>query len=620
MTKSPFSGHGERAADLLGLVHTDVCGPMSTQAMGGFSYFIAFIDDRSRFRYVYLMKHKSEAFEKFKEYKYEVEKQTKHSIITLQSDRGGEYLNGEFLAYLKENGIFSQWTTPYTPQLNGPIRRSGRVSRQPERYYGLVIENDNKLSIIDDDDHVTYNEAMSSVDSEKWHSAMKSEMESMYTNQVWTLVEAPEGVKPIGCKWVYKRKIGADGQVETYKARLVAKGFRQRQGIDFDETFLPIALLKSIRILFAIGAYYDYEIWQMDVKTTFLNGKLEEEVYMTQPEGFLSKGNEHLVCANLLRRYNPGVDFSAGRGIVYVPGKGLSTGGIAGIVVVVAVGLLLLVGYFGFYKKKKTEKIRLSTASEDPSTHAPGGTLLKGEENSVGASTRLTGISVDKSVEFSLEELAKLQMTSTLVIRLVKLALVLFTTLNSEARFVNFGSDLYKCVYLELGKAAKLAKEAHEIFGNVDDLLKRRKQGLTEMNGFDDPPGRRNELRNIGGFDPTILSEKYMTENDNNIRNIDFPKRLQLRNMIHLYRRIVETSELPIVKEDVMRFLDFIHIQKLDVSFIAMYRKDECPSLFKDPEQLEADGLQNSYDKKPALMWHKLFGGSALTLQSGASF
>ncbi|KAL8157506.1 hypothetical protein AgCh_002277 [Apium graveolens] len=102
MTKSPFSGHGERAADLLGFVHTDVCGLMSTQAMGGFSYFITFIDDRSRFGYVYLMKHKSEAFEKFKEYKHEVEKQTKHSIITLRSDRGGEYLNGEFLDYLKK--------------------------------------------------------------------------------------------------------------------------------------------------------------------------------------------------------------------------------------------------------------------------------------------------------------------------------------------------------------------------------------------------------------------------------------------------------------------------------------------------------------------------------------
>ncbi|KAL8156873.1 hypothetical protein AgCh_001829 [Apium graveolens] len=233
---------------------------------------------------------------------------------------------------------------------------------------------------------------------------------------------------------------------------------------------------------------------------------------------------------------------------------GLSTGGIAGIVVVVAVGLLLLVGYFGFYKKKKAEKIRLSTASEDPSTHGKAA-------------------------------------------KLAKVGMILCST---------------PC-FCEVD-----ILEAHEIFGNVDDLLKRRKQGLTEMSGFDDPPGRINELRNIGGFDPTILSEKYMTEKDDNIRNIDLPKRLQLRNMIHLYRRIVETSELPIVKEDVMRFLDFIHIQKLDVSFIAMYRKDECSSLFKDPEHLEADGLQNSYDKKPALMWHKLFGGSALTLQSGA--
>ena len=70
----------------------------------------------------------------------------------------------------------------------------------------------------------------------------------------------------------------------------MAKGFRQRQGIDFDETFLPVALLKSIRILLAIADYYDYEIWQMDVKTAFLNGELEEEVYMTQPEGFLFQG------------------------------------------------------------------------------------------------------------------------------------------------------------------------------------------------------------------------------------------------------------------------------------------------------------------------------------------
>ena len=97
-------------------------------------------------------------------------------------------------------------------------------------------------------------------DSNRWLEAMRSEMDSMYVNQVWTLVDAPEGVNLVGCKWIYKKKIGADGQVETYKARLVAKGFRQKQGIDYDETFSPVAMLKSIRIMLAIAAYHDYEI------------------------------------------------------------------------------------------------------------------------------------------------------------------------------------------------------------------------------------------------------------------------------------------------------------------------------------------------------------------------
>lgn len=79
-----------------------------------------------------------------------------------------------------------------------------------------------------------------------------------------------------------------DGNVVTYKAHLVAKGYLQKQLVDFDETFSPVAMLKTIRILLAIAAHYDYEVWQMDVKTTFLNGNLTEEVYMTQPEGFIS--------------------------------------------------------------------------------------------------------------------------------------------------------------------------------------------------------------------------------------------------------------------------------------------------------------------------------------------
>ncbi|KAM2746929.1 hypothetical protein PS2_022463 [Malus domestica] len=127
MTKSPFTGKGERATEILGLIHTDVCGPMSTTSRGGFSYYITFTDDHSRFGYVYLMKYKSESFERFKEFKNEVEKQTGKQIKILRSDRGGEYLSNEFLDYLKECGIISQWTPPGTPQLNGVSERRNRT-------------------------------------------------------------------------------------------------------------------------------------------------------------------------------------------------------------------------------------------------------------------------------------------------------------------------------------------------------------------------------------------------------------------------------------------------------------------------------------------------------------
>ena len=103
-------------------------------------------------------------------------------------------------------------------------------------------------------------------------------------------------IKSIGCKWVYKRKRGIYGNVETFKVRLVAKGYTQKEGIDYEETFSPVAMLKSIRILLSIAAHYDYEIWQMDVKTAFLNGNLDEEIYMMQPKGFIAKNQKHMVC------------------------------------------------------------------------------------------------------------------------------------------------------------------------------------------------------------------------------------------------------------------------------------------------------------------------------------
>ena len=123
MAKLPFVGHGERATELFILVHTDVCGSFDVQIRSGYTYFIIFIDDLFRYKYVYLIKHKSEAFEKFKEFMHEVEKQTGKFVKVLRSDRGGEYLSLEFLRYLKDNGIVFQWIPLGTPQLNGVSER-----------------------------------------------------------------------------------------------------------------------------------------------------------------------------------------------------------------------------------------------------------------------------------------------------------------------------------------------------------------------------------------------------------------------------------------------------------------------------------------------------------------
>jgi hypothetical protein len=106
----------------------------------------------------------------------------------------------------------------------------------------------------------------------------------------------PEGYKKVGCKWVYKTKHDSKGNIERFKARLVAKGFTQKGGFDYKETFSPVSKKDSLRIIMALVAHYDLELYQMDVKTAFLNGSLEEEVYMDQLKGFSIEGKEHLAC------------------------------------------------------------------------------------------------------------------------------------------------------------------------------------------------------------------------------------------------------------------------------------------------------------------------------------
>ena len=141
----------------------------------------------------------------------------------------------------------------------------------------------------------TYHEAINSSQSSEWKQAMDEEIKSLYANRTWTLESTLTSVKAFSVKWVYKVKRDSNGDIELYKARLVAKGFRQFEGIDFDEVFAPVNKYATLRALLVTVAVNDMELHQLDIKTAFLNGVLEEEVYKEQPAGY-EEGGPGMAC------------------------------------------------------------------------------------------------------------------------------------------------------------------------------------------------------------------------------------------------------------------------------------------------------------------------------------
>ena len=152
--------------------------------------------------------------------------------------------------------------------------------------------NLNLFCLFMDCDPLCFEEA---VQEEKWRIAMDEEMKAIEKNDTWALVSLPQGHKAIGVKWVYKTKKDANGEVQRYKARLVAKGYKQRAGIDYDEVFAPVARLETIRLMISLAAQNKWKIYQLDVKSAFLNGFLEEEIYVEQPLGYVKKRHEDKV-------------------------------------------------------------------------------------------------------------------------------------------------------------------------------------------------------------------------------------------------------------------------------------------------------------------------------------
>ena len=474
-----------RATSPLELVHGDLCGPITPPTPAGKRYIFVLIDDHTRYMWSVLLKEKGEAFEKFKKFKLLAEKETRTTLKTFRSDRGGEFMSHEFQLYCETNGINRHMTAPYSPQQNGVVERRNRTllemtrsilkhmnvpnilwgeatrhatylinriatrslaektpyealrNKKPSlahlRIFGCicyakteakgrrklddrsqllvhlgtepgskayrlldpetkrikisrdvvfdedkswnwsnftsmnddhdegfeieirgvsekrelegtqaqdeteaVIENNNGDEENDDDDEsgdegegqvrrssrvrtqpsylndyiliaeTECERLLMVINSEPWDwseakelevwvDACKDEIFSIEKNNTWELVDLPEGIKPIGLKWVFKIKRNADGSVSKYKARLVAKGYVQRHGVNYDEVFAPVARMETIRLVIAIAASQSWEIHHLDVKTAFLHGDLREEVFVTQPEGFQVAGKERKV-------------------------------------------------------------------------------------------------------------------------------------------------------------------------------------------------------------------------------------------------------------------------------------------------------------------------------------
>ena len=168
------------------------------------------------------------------------------------------------------------------------VRRSAREPVPSTRY-----PSSEYVTITECGEPENFSEVKTHVEKEKWLKAIQDEMKSLHDNHTYELVDLPKGKRALKNKWVYRIKHEENNTQPRYKARL---GLRQKKGIDFDEIFSPFVKMSSIRIILTLAVSLDLDVEQLDVKTTFLHGDLEETIYMEQPEGFKVRGKEQVVC------------------------------------------------------------------------------------------------------------------------------------------------------------------------------------------------------------------------------------------------------------------------------------------------------------------------------------
>nr|GEW30948.1 ribonuclease H-like domain, reverse transcriptase, RNA-dependent DNA polymerase [Tanacetum cinerariifolium] len=265
--KTPFPNQAKfRSKNPLDLVYGDLCGPISPATHSGKKLIFLLVDDRTRFMWAYFMTSKDQAFSTFKEFRQQIEMEMRMKLRMLRTYKGEAVKHAIYIL----NRVPTRALVDKTPY-------EALYNRKPNlknlKIFGCTAY------------------AKEASRDKKWIEDMEIELDSINKNSTWTLTTLPTNQKTIGLKWVFKTKRDAKGKIIKYKARLVAKGYVQEQGIDFDEVFAPVARIETIPLILALAAYHGWQVHHLDVKSAFLHGDLKEEVYVTQPEGFIQQEN-----------------------------------------------------------------------------------------------------------------------------------------------------------------------------------------------------------------------------------------------------------------------------------------------------------------------------------------
>ncbi|GKC78395.1 retrovirus-related pol polyprotein from transposon TNT 1-94 [Tanacetum coccineum] len=295
-------GRGYKAKNIvsttrcLELLHMDIFNPSAIQSYGGNLYNFVIVDDYSRYSLTRFLKNKTEAFEQFEIFSKKIQNQLGCSIVSIRTDHGREVDNelkfGEFCNANEkknlENDIEDETleideVVNIKESRNHPLENIiGNLNQRTLR--SKTQNQSNFFYLISTIDPKNVNEALT---DESWIIAIQEELNQFVANNVWGLVPQPKNMTIMGTKWMFRNKLDENGVVSRNKARLVAQGYNQQEGIDYDETYAPVARLESIRILLVYACALDFKLFQIDVKSAFLNSFINEEVYVAQPPGFI---------------------------------------------------------------------------------------------------------------------------------------------------------------------------------------------------------------------------------------------------------------------------------------------------------------------------------------------